>query len=257
MKWAMNMDHQTIRRHIEESATFYLDILGKSEHMETAQLPHYTIIRPIKGQHGGTSIYNIQIDQLPESEALRVVQEIQDHKEHTFWGMYPSERLLQYFGEGAHRPEPLSEPNEDEAGMALLVADMPDYPDIAEGISIKKVSSAEDFKLWALLNNFVIHQGYPIIHPEFHYPVCQEGILACFNIYDQGILAGVSSLMNHNGIFSLEFVAVSSAFRRRGVATAAIIAAAQDAAAQGAELITLRATGPIKYLLPKLGFRIY
>lgn len=29
------MDQQTIRQHIEEGGTFYLDILGKSEHMET------------------------------------------------------------------------------------------------------------------------------------------------------------------------------------------------------------------------------
>ncbi|MCL6612651.1 MAG: GNAT family N-acetyltransferase [Peptococcaceae bacterium] len=251
------MDQQTIRRHIEEGGTFYLDILGKSEHMETEQLPHYTIIRPKKGQHGGTSIYNIQIEQLPETEALRIVQEIKNYKEHIFWGMYPSEQLLQYIGEGEPRPEPLPEPNEEEAGMALLAAEKPDYPAIAKNITINKVSNAEDFQLWALLNNFVIHQGYPIIHPEHHYPVCQEGILSCFNVYDQGILAGVSSLLNHNGIFSLEFVAVSGAFRRRGVATAAIIAAVEDAIAQGAELITVRAIGTIKYLLPKLGFRIY
>lgn len=252
-----HMDQQTIRRHIEEGATFYLDILGKSEHMEIEQFPHYTIVHPKKGQHGGTSIYNIRIGHLPETEALRIVQEIKDYKEHTFWGMYPSELLLQYIGEGVNRPELLPETNEEEAGMALLVAEKPDYPTLAEGISINKVSNAEDFKLWALLNNFVLHQGYPIMHPEHHYPVCQEGILTCFNVYDQGILAGVSSLMNHNGIFSLEFVAVSGAFRRRGVATAAVIAATQDAIAQGAELITLRAMGPIKYLLPKLGFRIY
>ncbi|WP_157794160.1 hypothetical protein [Paenibacillus donghaensis] len=78
------MDQLTIRRHIEEGSTFYLDILGKSEHMKTEQFPHYTIIRPKKGQHGGTSIYNIKIDHLPEAEALRLVQEIKDHKEHIF-----------------------------------------------------------------------------------------------------------------------------------------------------------------------------
>ncbi|WP_342438300.1 GNAT family N-acetyltransferase [Paenibacillus sp. FSL L8-0436] len=141
--------------------------------------------------------------------------------------------------------------------MALLAAEKPDYPAIAKHITINKVNSAEEFKLWALLNNFVIHQGLPIIHPEHHYPVCQESILSCFNVYDQGTLAGVSSLINHNGIFSLEFVAVLGAFRRRGVATAAIIAAVEDAIAQGAELITVRAMGKNKYLLPKLGFRIY
>lgn len=250
------MDNQTIRRHIEEGATFYLDILGKSEHMETVQLPHYTIIRPKKGQHGGTSIYNIQIEHLPDTEAFRIVQEIKTYKEHTFWGMYPSEVLLKYIGKD-ELPELLPEPNEEEAGMALLASEKPDYPEIPEHITIKKVSNAEDFKLWALLNNFVIHQGSPIIHPEHHYPVCHEGILSCFNVYDQGILAGVSSLLNHNGIFSLEFIAVSGAFTRRGVATAAIIAAVEDAISQGADLITVRAIGKIKHLLPKLGFRIY
>jgi len=142
------MDPQTIRQHIEEGATFYLDILGKSEHMETEQLPHYTIIRPKKGYHSGTSIYNIQIEQLPETEALRIVQEIKSYKEHTFWKMYPSEQLLKYMGEDGHRPEPLPEPNEEEAGMALLVAEKPDYPAVAEGITVQKVDNAEDFKLW-------------------------------------------------------------------------------------------------------------
>lgn len=251
------MDQQTIRRHIDEGGTYYLDILGKSEHMETVLLPHYTIIRPKKGQHGGTSIYNIQIEQLSDTEALRLVQEIKNYKEHIFWGMYPSERLLQYIGKDEYIPEHLPEPNEEEAGMALLAAEKPDYPPIAEGITVSKVDNAEDFRLWALLNNFVLHQGYPIMHPELHYPVCQEGILSCFNVYDQGTFAGVSSLINHNGIFSLEFLAVSGAFRRRGVATAAVIAAVEDACAQGAELITVRAIGKSNYLLPKLGFRIY
>lgn len=251
------MNQQIIRSHIEEGSIFYMDILGKSEHMETEQRPHYTIIRPKKGHHGGTSIYNIVIEQLPEPEALRLVQEIKSYKEHVFWGMYPSERLLQYIGEGGPRLVPLPEPNEEEAGMALLAAEKPDYPRATNHITVEKAKHSEDFKLWALLCNFVLHQGYPIIHPELHYPVCQEGILTCFNVYDKGVLAGVSSLLNNNGVFSLEFVAVSDAFRRRGVATAAIIAAVEDAFAQGAELITVRAIGKSKYLLPKLGFRIY
>lgn len=251
------MNPQIIRSHIDEGGTFYLDILGKSEHMETEQRPHYTLIHPKKGYHGGTSIYNIQIEHLPEPEALRLIQEIKSYKEHIFWGMYPSGRLMQYVGEGEPRPEPLPEPNEEEAGMALLAAERAEYPRTANHITVHKVNNAEDFKLWALLCNFVIHQGYPIIHPELHYPVCQEGILTCFNVYDQGTLAGVSSLLNHNGVFSLEFVAVSGAFRRRGVATAAVIAAVEHAFAQGAELITVRSIGKSKYLLPKLGFRIY
>ena len=251
------MDQQTIKRHIEEGATFYLDILGKSELMETKKLPHYTIIQPKKGQHGGTSIYHIQIEHLPQAEALRVVEEIKNHQMHTFWGMYPSEQMLRYMGTDATKPEPLPEPNEEEAGMALRPADKPDYPATAAGITVKKVNDAAEFKLWALLNNLVMHEGYPIIHPELHYPVCEEGILTCFNVYDQGILAGVSSLLNHNGIFSLEFVAVSNAFRRRGIATAAVIAAVEYAIAHGAELITARSIGKSKFLLPQLGFRIY
>ncbi|MNI41757.1 hypothetical protein D3C73_960190 [compost metagenome] len=224
--------------------------------METVQLPHYTMIRPKEGQHGGTSIYNIQLEQLPEPEALRLVQEIKDYHQHIFWAMYPSEQLLRYMGE-APRTAPLPEPNEEEAGMALLAAEKPEYPPIPGYINVRKVTSVEEFRLWALLNNFVIHQGCPIMHPELHYPVCEEGILTCFNVYDQGVLAGVSSLINHNGIFSLEFVAVSGAFRRRGVATAAIITAVEEAIAQGAELITVRGIGPVNYLLPKLGFRVY
>lgn len=251
------MDQQTIKRHIEEGATFYLDILARSAHMDKVQHPHYTIIHPKPGQHGGMSIYNIQIEHLPEAEALRVVEEIRNHHAHTFWGMYPSERVLRHMGIVEPKPEPLPEPNEEEAGMALLPADKPDYPATPAGISVKEVNDAAEFKLWALLNNLVMHEGYPIIHPELHYPVCEEGILTCFNVYDQGILAGVSSLLNQNGIFSLEFVAVSNAFRRRGVATAAVIAAVEHAIAHGAELITARSIGKSKFLLPQLGFRIY
>lgn len=54
----------------------------------------------------------------------------------------------------------------------------------------------------------------------YHYPLCGDGIMKCYIMYNRNVPAAVASVINNNGIASLEFVATISQMRRQGFAKA-------------------------------------
>lgn len=250
------MKSAEIIRHIDDGANFYLRLLGDAEHMEYIDNGYYSIIRPKSDQEGGTSLFNIRLEHLFDEELKEKINEIKELNIHTWWGLGLSERMLNaIFGE--NRPEPVPEPNDEEANMAMLSKDKPQYDEIAMPISVKRVDNAEDFKLWANISNTVLHDGYPIIHPINHYHLCQNGVMPCYIAYYNGTAASVCSIINNKDISSLEFVATIDEFRRIGLARAVCITAIDDAVKNGSKIITLRAFAGAKKLYQTMGFRIY
>jgi GNAT superfamily N-acetyltransferase len=250
------MEGTEIIKHIDDGANFYLRLLGDAEHMEYTDNGYYSIIRPKSGQQGGTSLFNIRLEHLPDEELKEKINEIKGLNMHTWWGIGLPERMLNaIFGE--NRPEPVPEPNDEEANMAMLSKDKPQYDEIAIPISVKRVDNAEDFKLWADISNTVLHGGYQIIHPINHYRLSQNGVMPCYIAYYNGTAASVCSIINNKDILSLEFVATLDGFRRRGLARAVCITAIDEAVKSGSEIITLRAFAGAKKLYQTMGFKIY
>jgi len=131
------------------------------------------------------------------------------------------------------------------------------YEESAVSITVKKVDSAKDFTIWANISNEILHGGYPIMHPENHYHLSQSGIMPCYIAYFNGIPAAGCSIMNNNGVSSLEFVATVKEYRRKGVARALCSAAVEEAFKNGSKVILVRAFGPGKRLYKTLGFKVY
>jgi predicted GNAT family acetyltransferase len=250
------MERAEIVKHIDNGANFYLRLLGDAEHMQYTDNGYYSIISPKEGQEGGTSLFNIRLEHLPDQELKEKINEIKELNLHTWWGVGLSERMLDaIFGE--NRPVPIPEPNDEEANMAMLSEEKPEYEEFNMPIAVKKVDNAEDFRLWASISNRVLHGGYPIMHPENHYHLSQSGIMPCYIAYYKGTAASVCSIINNKDISSLEFVATEEEYRRKGLARAVCTTAIEDAVKNGSKIITLRAFAGAKKLYQAIGFKIY
>ena len=42
------------------------------------------------------------------------------------------------------------------------------------------------------------------MHPVYHYPLCEKGLMQCYVLYDGNTPVSVASIMNNDGIASLE-----------------------------------------------------
>jgi len=251
------MERAEICRHIDEGANFYLRLLGDAKHMEYYSNEYYSVIRPKSGEEGGSSLFNVRLENLTEDEIEQKVDEIKKINIHTWWGFGLSEKMLDAIWKGQQRPQPQPEPNEEEACMALLPEEKPVYDPLKNSITVKRVDNAEDFKLWANISNKVLHGGYPIMHEENHYHLCEKGVMACYIGYYEKTPAAVSAVMNNNDISSLEFVATLKEYQRKGLAKAVCSKAIDDAFKNGSKIISLRASPEGKKLYQLLGFKIY
>lgn len=250
------MERDEICKHIDEGANFYLRLLGDAEHMEYIDNGYYSIIRPKPGQAGGASLFNIRLEHLSNDELEQKVDEIKELNLHTWWGFGLPERMLTAIWHDK-RPEPLPEPNDEEACMAILPKEKPEYKEIVMPIIVKKVDNVKDFSLWANISNKILHGGYQIIHPENHFHLCKTGIMPCYIGYYNGTAAAVCSIMNNKDISSLEFVATIDEYRRKGLARAICISAIDEAFKNGSKIISVRSFGEAKKLYKSLGFKIY
>ena len=122
----------------------------------------------------------------------------------------------------------------------------------------RRAETPEDFARWAASMNDFLNGGYPDIHPQHHYPLCERGALRCYYIEIGGQIAATAAIMLEGANASLECVATGAAHRRQGLASGVCVAAVDDAFACGAELVTLRAFNEgTRELYTSLGFKIY
>jgi predicted GNAT family acetyltransferase len=141
--------------------------------------------------------------------------------------------------------------------MAIFPEEKPAYSKVNEDITIKPVTTVDEFGIWADICNSVLHDSYPIIHRANHFDICKNEIMPCYIGYYKGKPAAVSAILNNNGISSLEFVATLDDFRKKGLARALCQKAVDDAFANGSKIITTRAFADAKNLYKSLGFKIY
>jgi len=92
--------------------------------MEYIDNGYYSIIRPKNGDKSGTSLFNLRLEYLSDEQLKEKINEIKNLNLHTWWGFGLSERMLTAIW-GDKRPQPLPEPNDEEACMAILPEEKP------------------------------------------------------------------------------------------------------------------------------------
>ncbi|HWT74998.1 MAG TPA: GNAT family N-acetyltransferase [Mobilitalea sp.] len=252
------MNNSEIMKLIDNGANFYCRQLGNASHMEFMNNGYYSMIYPKAGQEGGTSLFDVTLDHLDDEDALKIINEIKALNVHTWWGLCLSDRLADLVW-GKDRP--ILTPEQHEEGEEFYIAIFPDekplYNSYTDEITIKPVTTLDEFSLWADICNSVLHGGYPIMHRINHYDICKNGIMPCYIGYYQGKPTAVSAILNNNGISSLEFVATLDEFRGKGLARALCQKAVDDAFVNGSKIITTRAFAGAKNLYKSMGFKIY
>jgi GNAT superfamily N-acetyltransferase len=249
------MTEYEVIKAIDNGAAFYLDFFGSASHMGTTDNGVYREIRPKEGEQGIRFVYGVRLDGLSDVDAKAKVAEIKSLNLPVWWPLYPaaSPKARAAIYGSDYRPKLPS--GNDEHYMALFPENQPE--NAPSGIEARRVETADDFKIWAESANKVFAGGYQDIHPANHFRWLENGLLAAYITYHGGNPAAVASILNNNGVASLEFVATLEEYRRRGYAKAASIAAIRNAFADGARIVTLRAFYPASLLYERLGFKAY
>ncbi|GHV06064.1 hypothetical protein FACS1894217_04030 [Clostridia bacterium] len=248
------MDKQTVIRHIDNGANFYLRLLGDAKHMDFTDNGVYSVIRPKSGEHGVCFVFDVRLEQLSEDVAKEKIAEIKTLHMPVWWSMCSSERVLDLL-QGEPVPKSQPEPNDGEAYMAILPFEQPNYA--ASDVKIKRVHSIEDFGLWADMTNQILHGGFPDIHCENHFHLCEKGLLIPYIGYEGKTPVTVAAIIDNNGGSSLEFVGTLEEYRHHGFAKAVCACAIDKAFTNGSKIITARAFPEAKRMYESLGFKYY
>ena len=250
------MTEKEIIRHINDGADYYVSLFGQAEHMEKIETESYSYVKPKGDAYGISLVYHVCLDHLPKEKQQAVISEIKALDMPVWFDLTASDEAFRsFFGrEKMHGQRVFAE--DDEVYLALLPNEKHDFP--AQERPVIRVNTAEAFAVWAELCNDVLSDGLQDLHPEYHYPLCQKGLMECYLLFDGQHPASACAILNHQGIASLEFVATKPALRRKGYAKAVCAAAIDAAFAQNAKIITVRAANAAaSQLYQSLGFRVY
>lgn len=250
------MTEKEIIKYIDDGANFYISALGDAEHMEIVERAFYRYVRPKTDEHGIRFIFDVRLDGLPMDQMRKIVSEIKALHMPVWLSLSASDELFYlFFGKSKIHGQTVFE-EEDEVYMALLPTR--ETNDQACGHSIIKVKSPTEFAVWAEITNCIFADGRPDVHPSFHYPLCHNGIMKCYILYNADTPAAVCAVLNNHGIASIEFVATIPEMRRNGYAKAVCVKAIHDAFSDGAKIITVRAANAAaSKLYQSLGFKAY
>ena len=250
------MTEKEILKRIDHGARNYIRLFGTAEHMEMVDKTFYSYIQPKADVHGISFVYDLRLDGLGEEERDEAVREIKALHMPVWVDLTASDKVFQAFfgGERVHGQTQFEE--NDEVYLAMLPEEKPEYQ--ATSGEIIRVRSAEEFAAWAEIANNVLAGGYPDIHPVYHYPLCEKGRMKCYTACYEGEPAATAAILDDNGTASLEFVAVLPEMRGKGLAKAICRKAVEDAFAEGAKIVTVRAINSAAgSLYRSVGFTAY
>lgn len=250
------MTETEIIKHINDGANYYVSLFGKAEHMEIIDKGCYSYVKPKATEHGISIIFNVCIDNIPLEEQKKIISEMKQLQMPIWLDLTVSDEVFfQVFGRNKIHGQTVFNEN-DEIYMALL----PDKKkaNFTCNEKVVKVQSEEEFAVWAKIANDVLANGYPDMHPVYHYPLCRDDIMKCYVAYNNDEPVAVASVMDNNGIASLEFVATIPEVRRRGFAKSVCKQAVQGAFDDGAKIVTVRAINAVAgKLYQSMGFKVY
>lgn len=251
------MTFKEIIQHIDNSANHYISLFGEAAHMERINKEFYSYVKPKLGEQGMSIIYNVRIDDLPPEQMKAVVDEMKSMNMPVWFSLLASDEASRaFFGSIPNRDN--TDPDEnDEIYMAMLPENRGrrEYHEIND--KLIRVRSAEEFALWAETTNGIFSDGYPNIHPVNHFNWVKSGA-KCYILYHDDIPASVAAVMDNGVAASLEFVGTVPEMRKRGLAGTVCERAVSDAFADGAFIITLRASNrAAARIYQALGFKAY
>lgn len=257
------MTEQEIIKHINNGAKHYIRMFANAEHMERYEKEYYSYIKPKAGEHGINFVFDIKIENLPWEKQKELVTEIKAMQMPIWLDLDVSDEVFHlFFGrDKVHGQNEFAE--DDEIYMAVLVEEWRErkasWNEVGKrSANVTRVKTPEEFAIWAKINNEVLAGGYADMHPVSHYPLCEKGLLHCYIAYNCDEPVAVASIMNNDGVASLEFVATVPEMRRKGFAKAACERAVADAFADGVKIVTVRAANlSAGRLYEKVGFKAY
>lgn len=244
-----DMTGKEIIGYINDGANYYVSLFGKAEHMNCIEKMNYSYVFPKEGEKGISFVYDVKIDDLDDDKKRNIIQEIELLKMPVWWDLKSIKKIF---------PEKIiGTIDDEELYMAVLPEDNISKNEL-QNVLIKTVDNKELFKIWANHVNNILNNGYPDIHPEYHYNLCENKLMDCYLCFVNDVLVSSATIMNNNGIASLEFVATNSEYRKKGFAKHICIHAISESFLNGAKIITLRAVNvEAKNLYKKIGFKIY
>ena len=251
------MTDYEILKHIDSGAVFYLDFFGHAEHMEIKDSGIFRYIYPKENEQGVKFVYDVRLDNLSVEEAQASIAEIKALKMPIWWPLCIPNTLYRLIHNKDRKTVPLTPPDGVELLMAVTSPNQIPNIQPIDGTVIRKSDDEESFALWARSVKDFFNDDYQYIHPRYHYPACKSGKIHCYLCYKGDRPAAVCSIMDNDGICSLEFVATQTDFRKQGLAKCICAYAMKEAFDNGAKLITLRAGGATRELYTSLGFRTY
>lgn len=249
------MENHEIIKHIVHGMEYYMETLALPEHMEKHDDGMCAWINPKPGTIGPEAVYRVNFQDKTEHQIRQIIQMYRENDMPEYWCITP-----------LSAPEGIRDllisleiidPNEERSlGMALLPDDYSKPAEETISFSIRKVTTKEDFKIFADIANEVLH-GFKLLDPELYYPLCASGKMVCFLGYSGEIPVATSATMNNNGSSTVEFVATLPDFRKKGIGTAVCRAAIEQLIGDGASIVTLRARALGVSIYKGLGFKAF
>lgn len=250
------MTDRDVIGYIDRSANYYVSLFGRAEHMEIVERDHYSFVRPKGDVFGIRFVYGLNLEGLPPERQKELIAEIKALYMPVWLDLGSSEQVVRLYT-GREKLIPSKEPDPDgEAYLAMLPEEKPEYPEEAQAVAVR---TQEEFAGWAGVVNQVLSGGKEDIHPEYHYPLCRDGLLRCYMVQDgAGRVLSTAAVAVDREAASLEFVATVPEYRRQGLARAVCQRAVDDAFRGEAEIVTVRAIdGKAAALYSSMGFRRY
>jgi ribosomal protein S18 acetylase RimI-like enzyme len=234
--------------YVDDGANYYVSLIGKAKHMNCVIKDNYSYVFPKEGEKGITFIYDVNIDSLNENKRQDILEEMKSLNMPIWWNL-----KSQFEKEGK-----IGTVEDEELYMAILPGEEKPYVNESSKSIIKRIDSPELFKIWANHINNILSNGYPDIHPEYHYNLCQDKLMDCYLSFIDNNPVSSATIMNNSGIASLEFIATNPDYRQKGFAKEICSHAICEEILKGTKIITVRAINiKAKELYKKLGFRIY
>ena len=250
------MTKREIFKHIDDGANYYVGMFGEAAHMEKVDKEFYSYVKPKAGEQGISFIYNVRINDLPTEQMKMVIDEMKSMNMPIWLDLLVPDEVIYIFS-GKKPTHEEKEPSEDdEVYLAMFSEEKIEYQ--KNDHKIIKVHTTEEFAIWAQMANDILAEGRTDIHPVNHFICCEKMGMKCYILYHGDTPVSVASIMDNNGIDSLEFVGTVPNMRRKGFAKAVCERAVSDAFADGASIITIRAINrAAARLYQSVGFKAY
>ncbi len=250
------MTNREIIQYIDEGANYYVGLFGEAVHMEKVDKEFYSYVKPKEGEQGISFVYNVRINDLPAEQMKTVVDEIKSMNMPVWFDLLASDEAVSVFS-GKKPTNEKPEPSEDdEVYLAILSEEKTEYDE--NNYRIIQVHTAEEFAVWAQMVNDILAGGHTDIHPVNHFIWCEKMGVKCYIMYYDDTPVSVASIMDNNGVDSLEFVGTIPEMRMKGFAKAVCEKAVSDAFADRASIITIREINrEAARLYQSIGFKAY